>query len=99
MEFYFESTPVSESTRQKEKQKAKLLRKSNWWTAKVQREKVCYYCREEISLQTATMDHIVPIARGGKSTKGNLAVCCKECNTQKKYLTPVEWQHFLDQVK
>jgi 5-methylcytosine-specific restriction protein A len=36
------------------------------------------------------MDHIVPIARGGKSTKGNVVPCCKKCNNEKKYLTPVE---------
>ena len=36
------------------------------------------------------MDHIVPVARGGKSTRGNIVACCKECNNRKKYLTPAE---------
>ena len=36
------------------------------------------------------MDHIVPVVRGGRSTRGNVVVCCKECNNAKKYLTPVE---------
>ena len=36
------------------------------------------------------MDHVVPVSRGGKSTKGNIVPCCKECNNAKKYLTPVE---------
>jgi len=30
------------------------------------------------------MDHLVPLARGGKSIKANLVPACKECNTKKK---------------
>ncbi|MCB0357119.1 MAG: HNH endonuclease [Bdellovibrionales bacterium] len=37
-----------------------------------------------------TMDHKVPIARGGKTTKGNVVAACKKCNTAKKHLTPAE---------
>jgi 5-methylcytosine-specific restriction endonuclease McrA len=36
------------------------------------------------------MDHILPVVRGGKSTRGNCVPCCKSCNTEKKYLTPAE---------
>ena len=36
------------------------------------------------------MDHIVPIGRGGKSTRGNLVPACKSCNSNKKYYTPAE---------
>jgi 5-methylcytosine-specific restriction endonuclease McrA len=43
------------------------------------------------------MDHIVPISRGGKSTKGNVAPCCKECNNAKKHLLPMEWEQYLQQ--
>ena len=31
------------------------------------------------------MDHLVPLIRGGRSTKGNLVPACKECNTKKKH--------------
>jgi 5-methylcytosine-specific restriction endonuclease McrA len=41
------------------------------------------------------MDHIVPISRGGKSTKGNVVPCCKSCNTAKKQLLPIEWEEYL----
>jgi 5-methylcytosine-specific restriction endonuclease McrA len=40
------------------------------------------------------MDHIVPIARGGKTTKGNVVPCCKECNNLKKQLLPMEWEAY-----
>ena len=36
------------------------------------------------------MDHLVPVARGGKSTRGNIVPCCRACNADKKYYTPAE---------
>jgi hypothetical protein len=36
------------------------------------------------------MDHIVPVARGGTSTKGNVVPSCLQCNQKKKLTTPVE---------
>ncbi|MEZ4578779.1 MAG: HNH endonuclease [Desulfobacterales bacterium] len=30
------------------------------------------------------MDHIVPISKGGQSTKNNVVPCCKTCNSEKK---------------
>jgi 5-methylcytosine-specific restriction endonuclease McrA len=41
------------------------------------------------------MDHVVPIARGGKTTKGNVVPCCKTCNNQEKNLLPMEWDVYL----
>jgi 5-methylcytosine-specific restriction enzyme A len=73
----------------KEKEKARQLRKSQWWQAKINKG-ICHYCGEKFSKEELTMDHMLPIARGGKSTKGNLVVACKTCNNEKKYLTPVE---------
>jgi 5-methylcytosine-specific restriction endonuclease McrA len=45
------------------------------------------------------MDHIVPIIRGGRSTKGNLVPCCKQCNSNKKHMLPVEWEEYLEKLK
>jgi len=36
------------------------------------------------------MDHIVPLARGGKSIKGNIVPSCMEYNRKKKLETPAE---------
>ena len=41
------------------------------------------------------MDHIVPVIRGGKSTRGNVVPACKECNNKKKHLLPIEWEEYL----
>jgi len=42
-----------------------------------------------------TMDHIVPIIRGGKTAKNNVVTVCKECNNNKKYLLPMEWDEYM----
>lgn len=41
------------------------------------------------------MEHIVPISRGGKTTRNNVVPACKDCNTKKNRLVPVEWEEYL----
>lgn len=43
----------------------------------------CPYCFKEMGKHDKTLDHIVPVARGGKHSLSNVTVCCKECNTKK----------------
>lgn len=78
----------------KEKEKARTLRKTEWWRKKLEKG-VCYYCSKKVGRSKLTMDHLVPLSRGGKSKKGNLVPACKECNNKKRYLLPVEWQEYL----
>jgi hypothetical protein len=42
--------------------------------------------RQSVPAGELTMDHVVPLARGGKSTKGNVVPACKPCNNKKKQL-------------
>ena len=86
---------IPESARKAERQKAKDLKKSRWWQNLIQKA-TCYYCQKSISKDLVTMDHVVPISRGGKSTKGNLVPCCKECNKNKRSLTAIEWTDYLN---
>jgi len=81
----------------REKSRARALRQSQWWK-NLRGQGVCYYCKQRVPPKELTMDHVVPVIRGGKSTKGNLVPCCKTCNDQKKYLLPVEWQTYLDRL-
>jgi len=73
----------------REKRKARALKQTQWWKNKISKG-ICYYCGKEFDLRQLTMDHIVPISRGGQSTKSNVVVCCKDCNNKKKYMTPVD---------
>jgi 5-methylcytosine-specific restriction endonuclease McrA len=73
----------------REKSKARELRKAQWWQKEISKG-VCHYCGKSFKPKDLTMDHVVPLSRGGKSTKGNVVPCCKECNNKKKYMTPVD---------
>lgn len=86
---------VTEADLAKEKAKARELRASQWWKRKLA-EGVCHYCRRSFKPSELTMDHVVPIIRGGKSSKGNVVPCCKECNNKKKHMLPIEWQEYLE---
>jgi 5-methylcytosine-specific restriction enzyme A len=68
----------------RERAKARELRASQWWKQKRGAGR-CHYCGKKFPASALTMDHIVPIVRGGKSTKGNVVPACKECNNKKKY--------------
>jgi 5-methylcytosine-specific restriction protein A len=86
--------PIEKGEISHEKQKARKLRQAAWWKRKISKG-ICYYCGRSVAPRDLTMDHIVPLTRGGKSTKGNLVPACKECNSKKKYLLPIEWEEYL----
>ena len=81
-----------------ERRKARELRASQWWKRRCAKG-ACHYCGHLIPPGELTMDHIVPIARGGKSTKGNIVPACKECNSKKKQLLPMEWEAYLQELR
>jgi len=82
----------------REEAKARELRASQWWKRK-RAPGLCYYCGRKFKPTELTMDHLVPITRGGKSAQGNLVPACKECNNKKKYLLPTEWEEYLASLK
>lgn len=45
----------------------------------------CGYCRSSsgITGQSLTLEHIIPIARGGDSSEDNLWLSCRRCNEHK----------------
>ncbi len=73
----------------KEREKARKLKKTQWWTRQIHRG-ICYYCQREVTPEQLTMDHIVPLARGGQSRPGNIVPACFQCNRNKKLQTPVD---------
>jgi 5-methylcytosine-specific restriction endonuclease McrA len=88
---------VTEEEINREKAKARKLRASQWWKRKCA-DGVCSYCKRKVGSKELTLDHIVPIIRGGKSTKGNVVPVCKECNNKKKYMLPIEWKEYLEKL-
>lgn len=89
---------VDEEDIRRERAKAREIRKSRWWQTKLSLG-ICYYCGNKTPAKELTMDHIVPLARGGTSSKGNLATCCKECNNLKKTMLPMEWDAYMERLE
>ncbi len=52
----------------------------------IQRAQICCeYClsQEAFSTQAFSIDHIIPVDKGGEITLDNLAFCCQGCNNHK----------------
>jgi len=94
----FDFHVVSQKEIRREKEKARRLRRSHWWYTRIETG-VCHYCHARVGREHLTMDHVVPLSRGGKSRKGNLVPACKSCNNKKKYLLPVEWEEYLNALQ
>lgn len=43
----------------------------------------CQFCNDKLVLDECTVDHVVPKAKGGKSTWENCVCACKTCNHSK----------------
>jgi len=89
---------LDEGDIKRERRKARELRNSQWWKRRCAKG-VCHYCGRLTPPKELTMDHIVPIARGGRSTKGNVVATCKGCNNAKKQLLPMEWEQYLKEFR
>lgn len=50
----------------------------------------CQYCGEQPGSEELTIDHILPRAKGGKSSWENCVLACVECNRAKANRTPAE---------
>ncbi len=73
----------------RERAKARDLRKSDWWREQCA-PGICHYCGKKVGTENLTMDHVVPVVRGGSSTKGNVVPACEACNQRKHAKTPAE---------
>jgi 5-methylcytosine-specific restriction endonuclease McrA len=80
---------VSDEEIRLERQKARALRDSQWWKRKRGTGR-CHHCGGTFAPKDLTMDHLVPIIRGGKSTKGNVVASCKDCNSGRTHRLPFE---------
>ena len=52
----------------------------------------CVYCGTEKEL---TIDHVIPISQGGKTSFENCVAACKTCNSKKGSRTPSEAKMYL----
>ncbi len=85
---------ISETDVKREREKSRELRRSRWWQNRIALG-CCHYCSGRFPPEELTMDHLVPVSRGGKASRNNVVPACKECNSRKKYLLPIEWEEYL----
>jgi 5-methylcytosine-specific restriction endonuclease McrA len=43
----------------------------------------CVFCNHKLTDKNATIDHIIPISKGGNNCQLNLIPCCIECNSER----------------
>lgn len=50
----------------------------------------CQYCGKKPPYSQLTLDHVVPVVKGGKKTWDNIITACRTCNVKKGGRTPEE---------
>lgn len=43
----------------------------------------CHWCQKKLTLETSTLEHIIPLARGGLNQRNNMTLACYECNQKR----------------
>jgi 5-methylcytosine-specific restriction endonuclease McrA len=51
----------------------------------------CVYCSTPLDFETATLDHVYPLARGGAHHPGNVVLACTRCNRLKSDQLPSDF--------
>lgn len=52
----------------------------------------CVVCRRSLKKHGCHMDHIIPLARGGKNIDGNIQLTCPKCNCKKGSKDPIRFK-------
>ena len=47
---------------------------------------LCHYCKRHLNVCDATIDHKIPVSKGGNNALENLLLCCSNCNNDKSDL-------------
>ena len=59
------------------------------WVTIIEKNKGrCFYCRKKKQL---TMDHFMPLSKGGKHVARNIVPACRECNSKKYNKLPEDY--------
>lgn len=55
---------------------------------KGQKQVKCHWCPTMITLDTSTLDHVIPLYRGGLDNANNRVLACHPCNTRRGHAMP-----------
>jgi hypothetical protein len=71
------------------KSERQLFSHDDWQSILRQYHLSCAYCGCGVNL---TMDHVVPLIRGGRHSVGNIIPACRSCNSSKGGKFIIEWK-------
>lgn len=50
----------------------------------------CFYCGKGLTLEEATIEHLIPLSNGGNNSDANLVLADKDCNMEAGALPIIE---------
>lgn len=59
----------------------------------------CYYCNRSPHEEDRTIDHRIPLSKGGTDTRKNLVMACEDCNSHKGSMSEREFTEYLEKKK
>lgn len=65
-----------------------MLTSTEWITILAEANGHCHYCGKIAKL---TLDHVIPLSKGGKHSKDNVVAACLHCNCSKNDRTLEDW--------
>jgi 5-methylcytosine-specific restriction endonuclease McrA len=54
-------------------------------------ERFCRWCCRKLNESNLSIDHVIPLSRGGTHVPDNLVACCRSCNRSKSNKLVHEW--------
>lgn len=60
--------------------------------AQLLKEQSCYWCLRCLTDKNFTIDHVIPLVRGGRHIADNLVASCRSCNSSKGAKLLSEWK-------
>jgi 5-methylcytosine-specific restriction endonuclease McrA len=70
------------------------ITKEDWLAVMWLCEWKCFYCNVDLTADNRTLDHLIPLSRGGKHEVGNLLPSCISCNSSKLNKQVEAWYKF-----
>lgn len=54
----------------------------------LKKSKLCHWCKTPLTIDTSTMDHVIPLHRGGLDNANNRVLACEPCNSKRGHAMP-----------
>lgn len=59
----------------------------------------CYWCSEKLTRKQFTVDHLIPLCKGGSHNLINLVPACFECNQKRSWGENIVKENFFGSLK